>query len=98
MTCLMTPYIGKWALFEISSAVREEKKPFLLQLEASFGRQARHHRHHHHRRCCSCSLNEDLFFLYCKTEREELLTLSPSLMSDSSSLEMNSNITVGKYF
>lgn len=37
MTCLMTPYIGKWALFEISNSVR--KKPFPLQLEASFGRQ-----------------------------------------------------------
>lgn len=39
MTCLTTPYIGKWASFEISSTIR--KKPFLLQLEASFGRQTR---------------------------------------------------------
>lgn len=35
----MTPYIGKWALFEIPIAIR--KKSFLLQLEASFGRQTR---------------------------------------------------------
>jgi len=37
MTCLMTPYIRKWALLETSRAIR--KKPPLLQLEASFGRQ-----------------------------------------------------------
>lgn len=37
MTCVMTPSIGKWALFETSRAVR--KKNSLLQLEAFFGRQ-----------------------------------------------------------
>lgn len=35
--CLMTPNIGKWALFEISSSVR--MAPLLLHSGASFGRQ-----------------------------------------------------------